>query len=319
MIERIQSVPGVRSATISRHPLLSGSRRSTTISVPGDTAEGERRENVLVNVVAENFFDTMEMPLLLGRGLSARDDQQAPRVAVINQTMAHRYFDRESPIGRRFLDGAMQIEIIGVVRDAKYPGIRDEARPTIYTPYLQGSGEQMSFAVRTAGDPTLLAAPIREAVREVDQNLPLFDVRTQNQQVDLSLSQERLFATLSSFFGLLALLLACIGLYGVMSHAVTRRRNEIGIRMALGARAGHVTSLVVRETLVLVFAGTAIGLGAALAGTRLIGSMLFGLRPTDPVTISFAVLFMMAAAALAGYLPARRAARVDPMIALRYE
>jgi ABC-type antimicrobial peptide transport system permease subunit len=147
----------------------------------------------------------------------------------------------------------------------------------------------------------------------------VFDVRTQNQQADRSLSQERLFATLSSFFSVLALVLACIGLYGVMSHAVTRRTNEIGIRMALGARAGHVTSLVMRETLTLVLAGTAIGLGAALAGFRLIGSMLFGLTPTDPLTITFAVLLMIAAAALAGYLPARRAARVDPMIALRYE
>ncbi len=319
MIERIQSVPGVRSATISRHPLLSGSRRSTTLSIPGYTAEGGRGEEVLVNVVAENFFDTMEMPVLLGSGLSGRDDQQAPKVAVINQTMAQRYSVPDNPIGQRLSDGPTQIEIVGVVRDAKYTGLRQATRPTIYTPYLQGSGEQMSFAVRTAGDPTLLAGSIRDAVREIDQNLPMFDVRTQDQQADRSLAQERLFATLSSFFSVLALLLACIGLYGVMSHAVARRTNEIGIRMALGARAWDVTSLVVRETLVLVLVGTGIGLGAALAVTRLIASMLFGLTPNDPLTISFAVLLMIAAAALAGYLPARRASRVDPMIALRYE
>ena len=319
MIERLQSIPGVRSATISRHPLLSGSRRSNTISIPGYTGEGARGGEVLVNVVAENFFDTMEMPIPLGRSLSGRDDQQAPRVAIINQAMAHKYFDPDTPIGRRLVDGDQQIEIVGIVRDAKYSGIRQETRPTIYTPYLQGSGEQMSFAVRTAGDPGLLAGPIRDALREVDQNLPLFDVRTQNQQADRSLAQERLFATLSSFFSVLALLLACIGLYGVMSHAVTRRTNEIGIRMALGARAGHVTSLVVRETLLLVLAGAAIGLGAALATTRLLASMLFGLTPSDPLTISIAVLLMLTAAALASYLPARRASRVDPLISLRCE
>ncbi|HEV8485532.1 MAG TPA: ABC transporter permease [Blastocatellia bacterium] len=319
MIEHIQSVPGVRSATISRHPLLSGSRRSTTLSIPGYTPEGGRGEEVLVNVVAENFFDTMEMPLLLGRCLSERDDQQTPKVAVINQTMAQRYFGQDNPIGRTLSDGPTQIEIIGVVRDAKYTGFRQDTRPTIYTPYLQGSGEQMSFAVRTAGDPTLLAGPVRDAVRDVDQNLPMFDVRTQNQQAERSLAQERLFATLSSFFSVIALLLASIGLYGVMSHAAARRTNEIGIRMALGARAWHVTSLVVRETLVLVLVGTAVGLAAALAATGLITSMLFGLTQHDPPTISFAVLLMISAAALAAYLPARRASRVDPLIALRYE
>lgn len=173
--------------------------------------------------------------------------------------------------------------------------------------------------MRTSGNASAAAASVREAVREVDSNLPLFGVTTQSEQADESLTQERLFATLSSFFGVLALLLACIGLYGVMSYGVARRTNEIGIRMALGASAPRVTLMVMRETMLVVVTGVVIGLAAAVATTRLIAAMLFGLAPTDPLTISFAVLVMICVAALAGYLPARRAAKVDPMVALRYE
>jgi ABC-type antimicrobial peptide transport system permease subunit len=177
----------------------------------------------------------------------------------------------------------------------------------------------MNFEVRVAGDPVQLITAVRQAVQSVDSNVPLFAVKTQSEQVDQSLARERTFAQLSTFFGLLALLLACIGLYGIMSYGVTRRTQEIGIRMALGARPGNVLWLVMRETLLLVLIGVAIGLPAALAATQLIASMLFGLMPNDPVTISAATIFMIGVAAFAGYIPARRAARVDPMIALRYE
>jgi predicted permease len=259
----------------------------------------------------------------VGRGLSARDEEKAPRVAVINQMMTLKYFGDESPIGRRFGFGGPetsgQIEIIGVARDAKYTDMRSQTEPTVYLPYLQSIPRQATFIVRTFGDPTAMTAPIRDAVREVDSNLPLFEVKTQRQQAEESLTQERLFATLSSFFGVLALLLACIGLYGVMSYGVARRTNEIGIRMALGASTTRVTQMVMRETMLVVGIGLVIGLGAAVATTRLIVAMLFGLAATDPLTISFAVLLMIGVAALAGYIPARRAARVDPMIALRYE
>ncbi|HYV03184.1 MAG TPA: FtsX-like permease family protein, partial [Blastocatellia bacterium] len=242
-----------------------------------------------------------------------------------NQAMARKHFPGDDPIGKRFglggLEHSRDVEIVGVVSDAKYTSLRMETPPTIYFPFRQQASAlgQMNFEVRTAGDPTALVSSIRDAVSEVDKNLPLFDVKTQQQQADQSLTQERLFATLSGFFGLLALLLGCIGLYGVMSYAVARRTNEIGIRMALGATAPRVTRMVMRETMVLVTAGVAIGLGAALAATRLIESMLFGLAPNDPLTISLAALLMIAVAALAGYLPARKAAKVDPMIALRYE
>jgi predicted permease len=266
----------------------------------------------------------MEIPLLLGRSLTIHDDARAPNVAVINQAMARKYFGDTNPIGRRFGFGgrpenAGQIEIVGVVRDAKYTGLRQDIPPTAYTPYLQDTPGQMNFEVRTAGDAGAMAASIREAVREIDGNLPLFDVKTQTQQAAESLTQERLFATLSSFFGVLAMLLACVGLYGVMSYGVTRRTNEIGIRMALGATSPRVLSMVMRETMLVVGIGVAIGLGTAVALTRLIATMLYGLAPTDPVTISVAVVLMITVAAVAGYIPARRASRVDPVIALRYE
>jgi predicted permease len=323
MTERLEALPGVSSATVSLIPLLAGRGRTSSISVQGHTAQPDDENDAKVNTVGARFFETMEMPILVGRGLSVRDDEHAPKVAVINQMMARKYFGGEIPLGRRFGFGgpetSEQIEIVGVARDAKYTGMREEVEPTVYLPYPQSIPRWATFIVRTSGNPTPMTASIREAVHEVDSNLPLFDVKTQSQQADESLAEERLFARLSSCFGLLALLLACIGLYGVMSYGVARRTNEIGIRMALGATAPRVTRMVMRETMLVVVIGVVIGLGAAVATTRLIAAMLFGLAPTDLMTISFAVLLMIAVAALAGYLPARKASKVDPMIALRYE
>jgi len=321
--ERLEAVPGVRSATVSLIPLLSGAGQTRSISVQGHTAQPDDEDNAKVNTVGAHFFDTLEMPILLGRGLSSSDEQPAPRVAVVNQFLARKYFGDENPLGKRFGFGGPetsgQIEIIGVARDAKYTGMRDQTEPTVYLPYQQAIPRSATFIVRTAGDPAAMAGSIREAVHEVDGNLPMYDVKTQTRQADESLAQERLFATLSSFFGVLALLLACVGLYGVMSYGVARRTNEIGIRMALGASATRVTTMVMRETMLVVGLGLVIGLGAALATTRFVAAMLFGLAPTDPITISAAVLLMIGVSALAGYLPARRAARVDLIIALRYE
>ena len=323
LTERIEALPGVRSATVSLIPLLSGAAQTRGIDVQGYTPQPGVDDDVKVNTVGEHFFETMEIPILLGRALRPRDDESAPKVAVINQMLAHKYFGDEIPLGRRFGFGgpetAGQIEIIGVARDAKYTGLRSETEPTVYLSYLQGAPRFATFIVRTSGDASAAAPSIRDAVHEVDNNLPLFGVKTQSQQAGESLTQERLFATLSSFFSVLALLLACIGLYGVMSYGVARRTNEIGIRMALGASAPRVTGMVMRETMLVVVIGVVIGLGAALATTRLIASMLFGLAATDALTITFAVVLMICVAAVAGYLPARRASRVDPMVALRYE
>jgi predicted permease len=263
------------------------------------------------------------MPVLLGRGLNVTDDKAAAKVAVINQTFAQKYFGTDFPVGRRFgfggPDQAGDIEIVGVSKDAKYDGLRSKIKPTVFVSYLQRLPREVNFSVRTRGDAAAMILPIRQAIHDLDKNLPLFDVKTEDQQVDEILVQERLFARLSGFFGLLALLLSSIGIYGVMSYSVARRTNEMGIRMALGALRGDVIRLVLRETLVLVVAGLGLGLGAALLTTTLISKMLYGLAPNDPFTIAFSILVLISIAALAGYLPARRAARVDPMIALRYE
>jgi predicted permease len=323
LTERLEATPGVRSATVSLIPLLAGYGRTSTVSVQGFTHQQGGDDDTKVNTVGERFFETMEIPILMGRGLDSRDDERAPKVAVINQTMARKYFGDENPIGRRFGFGGPetsgQIEVVGISGDAKYTDMRRETEPTAYLPYPQSIPSSATFIVRSYGNPTTITASIREAVHEVDGNLPIFAVKTQSQQADESLVQERLFATLSTFFGVLALSLACIGLYGVMSYGVARRTNEIGIRMALGATAPKVTRMVMRETLVVTGIGVVIGLGAAVATTRLVATMLFGLAPTDPMTICLAVLLMTGVAALAGYIPARRAAHVDPIIALRYE
>jgi len=208
-----------------------------------------------------------------------------------------------------------------VVGDAKYSDLRKEPPPTVYVPYAQDLDfpGAMNFEVRTAGDPKNWIGSVRQTVQGLDKSLPLFDINTETEQIEQATFQERLFARLLSFFGLLALVLACVGLYGVMAYGVARRTNEIGLRMALGAERQNVLWMLLRETLWLMAGGIGIGLPLALAACRLVSSMLFGLKPADPLTIATAILILVAVAALAGYLPARRASRVDPMVALRYE
>jgi predicted permease len=277
-----------------------------------------------VNYVGPRFFETVGIPLLLGRTLNAGDAAKSPKVAAINGTLAHRYLGNASPIGRRFgfdEKSSSDIAIVGVVGDAKYSDLRKEPPPTVYVPYAQDLDfpGAMNFEVRTTGDPKNWIGSVRQAVLGLDKSLPLFDINTETEQIEQATFQERLFARLTTFFGLLALLLACVGLYGVMAYAVARRTNEIGLRMALGAEREHALWMVLRETLWLMAGGVCIGLPLALAASRLVSSMLFDLKPTDPVTMSTATLILVAVAALAGYLPARRASLVDPMVALRYE
>jgi predicted permease len=239
-------------------------------------------------------------------------------VVVINEAFSRHYFPNELPLGKRLGDNS---QIVGVVKNAKFDRLQRETPPTIYVPYLQNleGMQQMNFEVRTIGNPTAIIREVRSAVAAVDRNLPLFEVKTQVQQIEESLVHESLFARLSALFGMLALLLASIGLYGVMSYAVVRRTSEIGIRMTLGAERREVLWLVLRDTMLVVALGIGIGLPAAVASTRLIRNQLFGLEPTDPLAISVATLVLIAVTVLAGYLPARRASRVDPMVALRYE
>jgi len=323
LTERLEATPGVRSASISLIPLLSGSGRTSSITVQGHSQFGGEGDNAKVNTVGDGFFATLEIPILIGRGITSRDDELAPKIAVINQTLSKKYFGDESPLGRRLGFGgpenSSQIEIVGVARDTKYTDMRSDVEPTIYVPYPQSIPSFATFMVRTGGSIATVTSSVRQAVHEIDASLPIFDVKSQRQQADESLMQERLFATLSSFFGVLALLLVCIGLYGVTSYGVTRRTNEIGVRMALGATTSSVKLMVLRETMLLVAIGTLIGLGGAYATTRLVESMLFGLAPGDPLVIVIAIASMITITGLAGYIPARRAAAVDPMVALRYE
>ena len=269
----------------------------------------------------------MEIPLLLGRTFTAQDDLRAPKVAVVNQTFAREYFPEGNPIGKRFgFDIAKpdKIEIIGLVKDAKYTSQRDETPATMYRSWLQtpGATDSMTFEVRTTGDPKSVVATIRQTVREVEPNLPLNNIKTQIEQADETLAMERLFAKLMSLFGVLAQQLASIGLYGVMAYSVSRRTHEIGIRMALGADRGKVLKMILRQGMTLTLIGVALGLGSAYVLTRYVESlatMLYGVRPRDPLTFGLTAGLLTFVALLACLIPARRATKIDPLVALRYE
>jgi predicted permease len=264
----------------------------------------------------------MEMPLRVGRSFTDRDDQQSPKVAVINETAARRYFPNEDPIGRRCgttAETPSQYEIVGILRDTKYDSVRDAVPPTMYVAMTQNRMPPAIFHVRTAGDPAGAIGAIREAVRQIDPNLPIMNLTTQTEQVEKRIGQERVFAQAYTLFGVLALVLASVGLFGLMSYSVVRRTNEIGIRMALGAQRVDVLRLVLTESMTLVVAGVSVGLAIAFAASRLVTTLLYGLAPTDVGTMFAAMVVLILVSAIAGYLPARRAARVDPLVALHYE
>jgi predicted permease len=325
LLERMRSVPGVRGAAMSQPALLSGSTNTTSIYVQGRMYPAGRQtvgNSIHRLVVSPNFFDVMGIPIVMGRSLTERDDAAAPKVVVINEAAVKKYFANQNPVGQRFgssLETTGQLEIVGVLRDAKYSSLRDTAPPTMYVPYLQTRLSSAVFEVRTAGAPAGVMGALREVARQIDPNLPLTDVSTQIEQVERRFAQEKLFAQAYTLFGSLALLLAAIGLFGLMSYNVSRRTNEIGIRMALGAQRQDVLRLVLGESMGLVVLGILVGVAVALSASHLISTLLFGLPPRDPVSMMAAVLVMVVVSALAGYLPARRASKVDPMVALHYE
>ncbi len=324
LLERMGALPGVRRASVSNYSPISGGSQGRGISVPGFISRSEEDHGIDVNWVGPNYFETMGIAQIAGRGFGERDYGPAPRVAVINESMARYYFPSENPVGKRIAvsqppEGG-ECEIIGVVRDARFESLRKESNRMVYLSTLQSPPwNSLTFALRTSGDPDSLIAAVRTEVRAIGKDIPIAEVRSLRAQVDESLAQERLIGTLSGFFGLLALLLSSIGLYGIIAYAVAHRIPEIGIRMALGAGEGNILWMVVRESLLLVLIGVAIGLPTALAATRLTEGLLFGLTATDPLTIGLATLVMITVAGLAGSLPAWRAARVDPMTALRHE
>ncbi len=318
---RVSSIPGVRAASFSMFAFNQGGWNSPA-STRADSSSVST-ESINNNSVGPDFFEAMGLPLLAGRGFGAQDTESSPKVAVISEAMARRMFPNSSPMGKRFGMGGPEhsedIEIIGVVKDAKYGNLMEEPRPMAYYPYSQSINFLSNLEVSFSGEPGAITAETRRAIKEVHRDLPIVEAVRMSEHVGRSLVQQKLIARLSSFFGVLALLLACIGLFGIMSYSVTKRTNEIGIRMALGAGRADVMRLVLREGMTPVIIGVAIGLPAAIMGARLIATLLFGLQPADPLTISVATVLLIGVAALAGYLPARKASRVDPMTALRCE
>jgi len=321
--EELAAVPGVHGVSMSETGTLSGNNWSMTIRVDGYQPKEGEDMNPSVDGVGPRYFETMGIPLVAGREFTDRDGKGAPRVAVINETMAKYFFNGSSPIGRRLGFGrgsATDVEIVGVAKDVRSLELRDSAPRFIYIPYAQDdSVTQLTYYVRAAQGSSSTGTAVRQAIQRIDANLPIFDMKSMQVQVDESLFVERMVAMLSVAFGALAALLAAIGLYGVMSYAVTRRTREIGIRMALGAERGRVLWLVLREVAIMAAVGIAAGLGAALWLTRQIQAQLFGLAPSDPATLAGAGLLLGSIAIAAGYLPARRAATIDPIVSLRTE
>ena len=325
MAREVEALPGVSSVGLSAVTLVGGSDsflRTRIEGLTGNLGSSGEGAGAHYNWVGPRFFETMGVPLMFGRIFSEAETSAQPKVAVVNQEFVRQFFAKENPIGRRLDVGDRKgVEIIGIVGDAKYADLTQEMPATVYLAYLQYPGDlnPMHFEVRTASDPTEIVGEVRRIARDMDPRLALYDVKTQTEQINRALFQERLFARLTSFFGILAALLASVGIYGVVAFTVSRRTHEFGIRMALGCSRGEVMAMILRETLALVGIGAGLGIAVALAASGLISANLYAVKPSDPSTIAGAALLMMAAAALAGYIPARRAMKVDPMVALRYE
>ncbi|HTM24933.1 MAG TPA: ABC transporter permease [Vicinamibacterales bacterium] len=332
VLDRLRATPGVVAASLSSQKLMSNSAAVGVVARPDETAPepGSAGMQTFAKThrgwsltVDDQFFRTLGIRLTRGRTF-VRSDEGGPPSVVVNRVLARQLFGTDDAVGRQLRFGSSKrsgavMQIIGVVEDARYASVRDDKPPTMYVYYRHSPPMKnaATFEVRTAGAPSLLAAPVREIVHEIDPAIPVYGVMSQTDQIAMSLRQERLFARLATLLGSVAVGLSAIGLYGLLAYAVARRVPEIGLRMALGAARGAVLWMVLRESLVLASIGLIAGLPAALAGTRVLQSMLFGLAPGDPLTITAAALFMLVLAALAGYIPARRAARVDPLVALR--
>ena len=316
--------PGVRSVSLAREALMTNSEWSSNITVEGYESKEDEDMSPGFNGVGPGFFSTLGMPLLAGRELDDGDVLERPKVAVVNERFARYFFGDQDPIGRRFGIGAGQVRlditIVGLVRDGKSSSLREKPHRFVYVPYAQQANVGgVTFYVRSAADPEALAGRLRKVVQRADANLPVTGLKTMRVQIGESLFVERMVAALSAAFGFLATLLAAVGLYGVMSYAVSLRTREIGIRVALGAERRAVLFMVLKEVAILAALGVAIGLPSGYGLGRLVETQLFGLTARDPLTFATATATLLLAALLAGYIPASRATRVDPMVALRYE
>jgi len=319
--QRVDALPGVKAASFSAFTFAEGSWNETLLvqGMPNN-------EDIAVhqNVVGRGYFDTMQIPLLAGRTFMDTDTATSQHVAIISEHIAKTLFPTGSnPIGMHFGLGSHKpeddFEVIGIVRDVKVGSLTEKPRYVNYLSYMQRDWGFGDFEVRYTGDYTAIANTVQQAIHSVDRNIRITHVTTLDAQIDRTMTSRRLVAQLSSFFGLLAVFLSAIGIYGLMSYVVSRRTNEIGIRMALGAARSNVRWLVMREILLLVAIGIALGIPAVFLSNRFVTHMLYNLKGTDPLSLGAAVLTLLAFALFAGYLPARRASRVDPMVALRYE
>jgi|HubBroStandDraft_1064217.scaffolds.fasta_scaffold01284_11 predicted permease len=317
--QRIRRIPGVESVTAASQALLTGDMFAANVHVQGHAPHGEE-PNHFFNLVSPDYFRTLGTPLLFGRDFTEADRKGSPPVAIVNQRFATHYWPSGSPLGQHFRwGGGIDVEIVGVVADAHYQNVRDPAPVTAYLPLAQRPFEQVTLMARTGGNPTRLMPLVREQVRALDPKLPVIRMTTLAGQRDADLSRERVLGFLSGLFSLLALLLACIGIYGITAYSVAARTHEVGIRLAMGARRSHVLGLFVREGVLLVALGVAIGVPIALAATRVLASLLFGLPPRDPVTFVACTALLALAGAAASLIPATRAAAQDPARALRHE
>jgi predicted permease len=322
--ERVQNslcaIPGVKGATLVQYPMLRGHLPWwVDFTFPGRPMNTSKMIVSDRQTVGETFFATLCIPVLHGRGLSAADTKDTPRVVVVNETFVQKYLPNEDPLGQTIhtFDGNSQI--VGVCRDSKYGSIKEVVRPTMYFSFRQYSPRGAAFAVRTALPPLALATAVRKVVAVIDPDVPVAHITTQEAVRDKSISQERLFAMLCGALAGLALLLSCVGLYGLMAYHVARRTSEMAIRMAIGATGRQIAEPILRETLLVAAIGIGVGLPAVFAVTRLIKSQLYGVQPHDPVTLGVVIVMLVAVAVFAAWIPARRAAKIDPMEALRYE
>jgi predicted permease len=337
LFERLDQLPGVQASTFSSVPLIAHNIWNTSILLTGETERTATQRSANRQTIRENYFTAMEIQLLRGRAFTQQDDQRAPKVAIVNQTFSRRFFPNDDALGKRIKQGDNdpEIEIVGVVADTKYNSQRTEIEPLLYKPWRQevDAIAGMTFALRANGDPAALAASARQIVRELDVNLPVTEVGSQEARSQRTLGQERLYARLLSFFGALALILAAIGLSGVLSYSVAQRTNEIGIRMALGAQPANVLRLVIWQGMRLVLLGLVVGAASGYGLKRLLATQyfsprswqrqmaeqLYGVSGTDPLTFIVIASLLTAVAIGACWLPARKAARVDPLAALRHE
>jgi predicted permease len=320
---KFAALPGVEGVAPGWIAYLSDSMNNNAFLPEGEKSVEGRHDAEAMNAVGNNFFHTMGIPILEGRDFGPQDTLSSEKVAIINQALAKKRFPGVNPLGKHFKTDETDKEwtrIVGVCADSRYTAVRDDAPAQFFLPYVQQKEVGgMTYALRTRGDARALIPALRGILQQVDRDLPLVDARTQAQQIAENTQMERTFAALTSGFGVLALALACVGIYGIMAYTVANRRNEIGIRMALGAQPGQVRGMILRESTWITVAGIAVGVGAALGLTRLVKSMLYGIAPNDPVTIGCGVAVLLVVALAASWIPARRAARVQPMEALRHE